>query len=356
MSEKQPFEERYSDLLETSRDPAFAQLIQELDAVCTAPQLPTSVALSFSTESKQAEVESYDLPFQPGIIASHEQRNDVPLVKEPVLTSPRPRSRFVRTVNMMAAVAVICALIGSMLLVLTRLHIPKTSQGYPGSSQATSALPTTSPKITFAAIAFTGATSYTQALQIVTDLGLQPVAACSGTTLNHDGKIDSWFWWYPLAEGFAGYPHGIYIATTPLASSDWLARLHTTRSVTNIQTTDFVFYCPADHTGTPPSGSIVALAPQQAGTYLTVTFSSRAGSYDQALQGISNLGLRLAAPCLERKGKRPAPGYSAGQEQKYAATHTLVLATTANSPTNWQKQLAALTGVTSFQILTSPSC
>lgn len=356
MSEKQPFEERYSDLLETSRDPAFAQLIQELDAVCTAPQLPTSVVYSFSTESKQAGVESCDLPFQPGIIASHERRENIPIEERHVLASPRRRSRFRHTINMLAAVVVVCVLIGSMLLVLTRLHSPQTSQGHPGSDQATSVLPTTSPKITFAAVAFTGATSYHQALQLVTDLGLQPTVPCIGTQLAPDGKIGSWFWWYPQAEGFANYSHRMYVATTPLAASDWLARLHATRSVINIQTTGFVFYCPADHTGTPPPNAVIALAPQQAGTYLTVAFSPRKDSYDQALQGISNLGLRLADPCLERTGKRPPLSYSAGQEQKYSATRRLILATTANSPKDWQKQLAALAGVTSFHILTSTSC
>ncbi|MGB8347000.1 MAG: hypothetical protein WCD86_19080 [Ktedonobacteraceae bacterium] len=306
-------------------------------------------------QSKQAGSETHDLLLQPGIIASHEQRDGAPIEEGPILTSPRRRSRFLHTVNMLAAVAVVCALIGSMLLVLTHFHIPKTSQGYPGSGQTTSALPTTSPQITFAFIAFTEATSYPQALRIVTDLGLQPTSPCIGTILNSDGKISSWFWWGPQAEGFAGYPHGMYIAPTPLASSDWLARLRALSNVTAIQTTHFVFYCQLDHTGTPPPSAIVALAPQQAGTYLTVTFSPRAGSYDQALQEISNLGLRLADPCLERIGKRPGSGYSAGQEQKYAATHML-LATTPFSPNNWQKQLAALAGVTSFHILTSITC
>ena len=307
-------------------------------------------------QSKQAGGEHHDLPLQPGIIASHEQRDGAPIEEGPVLTSPRPRSRFLHTVNMLAAVAVVCVLIGSMLLVLTRLHVPQTSQGYPGSGQTASVAPTTSPHITFAAITFTGATSYAQALQLVTNLGLQPVAPCSGTQLDRDGKIGSWFWWHPLADGFSSYPRGMYVATTPLAASDWLARLRATRNVTNIQTAHFVFSCPADQLGTPLPGAVVALAPQQAGTYLTVMFSSHASSYDQALQEISNLGLRLADPCLERSGKRPSPGYSAGQEQKYAATRTLVLATTANSPTNWQRQLDSVVGVQSVQILAPTTC
>jgi hypothetical protein len=307
-------------------------------------------------QSRQAEIENHDFPLQLESIASSEQRDGVPLEERPVSTSPRPRSRFLRTVNMLVAAAVVCALIGSMVLVLTRLHSPQTSQSFPGSSQTASALPTTSPKITFAGIAFTGTTSYHQALRLVTDLGLQPTLPCSGTELALDGKIGSWFWWHPLAEGFASYPHGMYIATTPLASSNWLVRLRITRSVTKIQTTHFVFNCPADQLGTPSPGAVVALAPQQAGTYLTVTYSPRAGSYDQALQEVSNLGFRLADPCLERTGKQPPSNYSAGQEQKYAATHMLLLATTPNSPNNWQKQLASLAGVASFQIRTSFTC
>jgi len=307
-------------------------------------------------QSEQAGSEDKDLPLQSGIIASRCSRDGTPIEEGPALTSPRPRSRFLHTVNMLAAVAVVCALIGSMLLVFTHLHIPKTPQGYPGSNQPASVAPTTSPKITFAAIAFTEATSYPQALQLVTDLGLQPTAPCTGTKLAPDGKIGSWFWWRPMAEGFAGYPRGMYIAPTPLASSNWLARLRAMRGVTKIQTTHFVFYCPADQLGTPSPGAVVALAPQQAGTYLTVTFSPRAGSYDQALQAISNLGLRLADPCLERTGKRPGAGYSAGQEQKYTATRTLLLATTTNSPNNWQKQLASVTSVLSVRIPAPTTC
>lgn len=296
-------------------------------------------------QSKRAVIESHDLPFQPGIIASHEQRENIPIEERHILTSPRRRSRFLRTVNMLAAVAVVCALIGSIVLIFVY---------HPASNHLAASTPIVNAQISSALVSFAPTTPYTQALRAIADIGLRPLPpSCTATMLDSNGKVEVWYAWEPPAKGFAITPAGMYIAPTPLASSDWLTLLGALPGVVNIQTTTFVFLCSLAHNGTPPPGTVIALAPQQAGTYLTVTFSQRAGFYDQALQGISNLGLRLAAPCLERKGKRPPPGYFVGQEQKYAATHMLVLATTANSPTNWQRQLASVAGVTSFHILTS---
>lgn len=296
-------------------------------------------------QSERAAIESHDLPFQPGIIVSHELHENIPFEERPVLANPGRRSRFLRTVNILAVVAVICALIGSIVLIFA---YP------PASNHLTAPTPPAKAQISSALVSFAPKTPYSQALSAIIDIGLRPLPpSCTATMLDPNGKVGVWYAWEPPAKGFAITPAGMYIAPTPLASSDWLTLLGALPGVVNIQTTTFVFLCSLAHNGTPPPGTVIALAPQQAGTYLTVVFSPRAGSYDQALQGISNLGLRLAAPCLERKGKRPPPGYFAGQEQKYAATHTLVLATTANSPNNWQKQLPSVAGVTSFHILTS---
>lgn len=43
MKEQQALQETYSDLLDNETDPAFSQLVQELDSICTAPLPPASV-------------------------------------------------------------------------------------------------------------------------------------------------------------------------------------------------------------------------------------------------------------------------------------------------------------------------
>ncbi|HVB60203.1 MAG TPA: hypothetical protein VNE61_03330 [Ktedonobacteraceae bacterium] len=298
--------------------------------------------------SDPATTGSRDLPARLQVIPSREQHDDALLPQEGTPTIPRHRSRFLHTVNMLAAVVVVCALIGSILLIFVY---------HPASNHL--AAPTSPAKVQrrSALVSFAPATPYTQALRTITDIGLRPLPpSCTATMLGTNGKIEVWYAWEPSAKGFSITPAGMYIAPTLLASSDWLIRLRALPGVVNVQTTTFVFLCSLAHNGTPPPDTVVALALQQAGTYLTVAFSQRADTYDQALQTISNLGLRLADPCLERTGKQPPPGYFAGQEQKYAATHTLVLATTANSPNNWQQQLTSLTGKISFQILTSHTC
>jgi len=298
--------------------------------------------------NEPATMGSRDLPPRLQIIAARERYNDAFLPQEAVPAAPRRRSRFLQAFNMLAAVVVVCALIGSMLLIFVY---------HPASNHLAAYTPTAKVQIASALVSFAPATSYTQALRTVTDIGLRPLPpSCTATMLNPNGKIEIWYAWEPPAKGFSITPAGMYIAPTPLASSDWLTRLRALPDVVTIQTTTFVFLCSLAQNGTPPPGTVVALAPQQAGTYLTVAFSLRADSYDQALQAISNLGLRLADPCLERIGKQSPPGYFAGQEQKYTVTHTLVLATTSNSPNNWQQQLTSLTGMISFQILTFLTC
>lgn len=299
-------------------------------------------------QGKQVGVESSDFPFQPGIIASPEQRENIPIEERHVLVSPHRRSRFQHTFNTLAAAVVICILIGSLLLLIAY---------HPASNHTAASIPIAKVQISSALVFFTPTTPYTQALRIATNIGLRPLPpSCTATMLGSNGKIETWYAWAPPAKGFSIASAGMYVAPTSLASSDWLTRLRALPDVANVQTTTFVFLCSLAHMGTPPPDTIVALAPQRAGTYLTVAFSSQADSYDLSLQAISNLGLRLADPCLERSGKQLSPGYFAGQEQKYTATHTLVLATTANSPNNWQKQLASLAGVTSFHIVSASTC
>lgn len=106
MNEKQteqPFEEKYNDLLKTSPDPAFAQIIQELDAICTAPQLPASVVFSFSIERKQAPLDSIQASPEIHVIGSP---------KSTLLRSTH--KKLPRSVRLVALVATLAIVLGAL--------------------------------------------------------------------------------------------------------------------------------------------------------------------------------------------------------------------------------------------------
>ena len=97
---------------------------------------------------------------------------------------------------------------------------------------------------------------------------------------------------------------------------------------------------------TPPTGSDNdILLPDQIGEYAQVTFDqSPTPVYGDALDDVLNLGLRLANPCYEKAladGKSPA-WHTMGQEDAYAANHTLHVATTNETGNLWQQQVQAL--------------
>jgi hypothetical protein len=231
----------------------------------------------------------------------------------------------------------------------------------------------------FAAVSFTASTSYATALRLVTGLGLQLQQPCQVALTDKQGKIIGGLAWSPVGReeyfkvtqststhGTIGKPPTVtvetilpelFVLTTPLAPADWLARLQSSPNVSSTDT-HATFNCPniggvqpsgsaQVGTGSPtPTAKITSIAPQQVGRYVTVTFTAHNVSYDDALYTVANMGFRLASPCYEQEAGKPADWHPMGQQQAFASTRTLTLATTDMSPTDWSTRIAHTSGVT----------
>lgn len=190
-----------------------------------------------------------------------------------------------------------------------------------------------------ASITFTNATSYQQALRMITDLGLQTSNACALS-------------WKPqsAAQGFAE-SHNLLVVAMVGSAPLWLYRLKASPNVSGVNVNP-VFSCPMELANQQP----LYIPRNQIGTYVRVTFSG--GSYDATLNAINNLGFRLANPCYEQaraRGSKPAWSLM-GQETTFAQTHSLLLATTNINATTWRSQLSALPGVTQVTAPFKASC
>jgi hypothetical protein len=190
-------------------------------------------------------------------------------------------------------------------------------------------------------ITFTNATSYQQALRMITDLGLQTSNTCA-------------FAWKPQSAGdYFSTSHSLFVVSSVGAAPLWLYRLKASSNVTSVNV-NTAMSCPVYRVGqkfNPPF-----ISPGQVGTYLRVTFSS--GSYDAAINAINALGFRLANPCYEQaraRGSKPAWSLM-GQEDSFAQVHTLLLATTNNNAATWQSQLRTRHGVTKVEASFKASC
>jgi hypothetical protein len=220
-------------------------------------------------------------------------------------------------------------------------------------SRSTDTRQTTTPHE--AHVSFAPVTTYENALRLITDLGLQPVNPCIGTSADLHGVIHSWSRWSPIVdEHLFSLAHAMWIASTPSTPSDWEDRLKVQHDVMEVKT-DFNIMCPA-MLGTPPPGTIIALTSTQAGNYARIAFILRGDQYQQALSIVSSLGLRLADPCYEQAKNTSVRWYSMGQETSFAKTRTLLVATTEVSPDNWQRQLYTSAAVASIQVLFAVRC
>ena len=226
----------------------------------------------------------------------------------------------------------------------------------------------------FAAVSFTASTSYATALRLVMGLGLQLQQPCQVAVTDKQGKIIAGLPWSPVGRkeffqagkttstsGTLGKTPTVtvttmlpelFVLTTALAPVDWIARLHASSNVSKINTRAG-FGCPNIGFIKPPMkgapiqtqpGVITSIAPQRAGTYVAVTFAAK--SYDDALYLAANLGFRLAVPCYEQEVGKPADWHPMGQQDTFARTHMLILATTDMSPTDWSTRTAHTPGVT----------
>lgn len=257
-------------------------------------------------------------------------------------------------------------------------------------SSARELLPAAKGVPTFAIVSFTAATSYQSALRLVTNLGLQLQQPCQIAQTNPQGRIIGGLSWSSVGrkeffkvteststQGTSGKTPtvtvertlpALYVSATPITPADWIARLKASSIVKSINTQAH-FSCPNIGPvqpigvigGTPSqspstaSSKITSIAPQQAGSDLTVTFSG-SSSYDDALYIASNMGFRLAAPCYEQEAGKPADWSPMGQQQAFASTHTLTLATTDMSPTDWATRIVHTAGVTKANTAYKASC
>jgi outer membrane protein assembly factor BamB len=173
-------------------------------------------------------------------------------------------------------------------------------------------------------INFTASTSYTQALRLVTDLGLQTSMPC----------LDAWKPQSSL-DAFGIQNHGFLVSSTPVGAPDWFDHLKGSPEIMTI-TPNPMYNCPLMTANNNPP----FLAANKAGAYVQVTFSQTA-DYDSALNIVNALGFRLANPTYEQKrAQGPQPAWSSmGQENTYSKTHTLLLATTQFNAANWANQL-----------------
>ncbi len=197
-----------------------------------------------------------------------------------------------------------------------------------------------SPPAYSASVTFTKNTSYQQALQIVSSLGLTPTAIC--TISWQSGRIE---------QGYHNWPS--FMLTANINSAPlWFNRLQANPAVTNLQPNP-IYNCPMLRLSNNPS----YLPEEQSGTYLRVSFSSSV-SYETALTIINNLGFRLAAPCYEQaraQGKKPT-WHDMGQQSTFTQNYMLVLATNRTNPITWQQQLQTTKGVTTETVPFKATC
>jgi outer membrane protein assembly factor BamB len=198
-------------------------------------------------------------------------------------------------------------------------------------------LPMQEPPVYTAFITFSKTTTYDQAIQTVSDLGLKTSVLCQATWAPEDGKQC-----YPR-------DHVLGVTATPNSAPLWLERLQATPGVTQAQVLQGPYHCPAEHI-TP--NQLQFLPESQVGTYLQVSFASDT-AYLNAWESLNALGFRLADPCYEKaraQGNRPT-WHPMGEEDSFAQTHTFVLATDLNA-TIWRQQLQSVAGIGKIQVLT----
>ena len=201
------------------------------------------------------------------------------------------------------------------------------------------AVPT--PPVYEAYVQFARTITYQQAIRLISDLGLQTYTECT-------------FQWKPQSntDNFST-DHSLLITSTMNAAPLWFNRLQTTPGVTRLQAIGF-HSCPFAQ-GDPNAPDLLGYnAPV---TYVRASFSGSTG-YDAALDVVNNLGFRLANPCYEQarsRGDKPSWNAS-GQENAFASSHTLLLATTSYNATTWLSQLKSVAGVTSVDEPVAVTC
>jgi hypothetical protein len=209
-------------------------------------------------------------------------------------------------------------------------------------------------------IIFASSTSYEQALNAVTNLGLQPSIVCR--IHSEQGSQKNLRLWQPVGQKDVFLnEHLLTVETSVYAPSDWMQRLRTTTGVRDMKQliSSQPLCSPSQITyGTPAPGVAVPLSGAEGTTYARISFVSPLNTYDSALYAVSNLGLLLADPCYKQAqeqadkhtitfpwNSKPS-WHPMSQEHGFSASRELIIET---SPTNasilWRSQLYALPGV-----------
>jgi hypothetical protein len=227
--------------------------------------------------------------------------------------------------------------------------------------------------------------SYDDALRAITDLGLQPSVACGYGADLTAGRVITDMQWQPAGQrSIFVREHQLFVTFTPLAAPDWGARLtHVHGFVRNTeQQWNQILYCPdlgsaatypidpATSTSvsfTPPDTSrpthtptVLAYAQAISSPNARVVFTPTT-TYAEALSTISDLGVRLADPCYERKhaGNQTTsaqwPG--AGPEQRFSVSHSLIVAAAPlATPIRWEQMLGSEAGVANITVPYTATC
>lgn len=208
-------------------------------------------------------------------------------------------------------------------------------------------------------IYFAPSVSYDRALQIVTDLGLQPGVFCGYIEDIRAGRVVHDSHWQPAGQrAIYLHEHRLLVARTPLTLDDWSRRLGETPGVLENPRPDDPIYCPAQG-GAHQTALTAPLAlpysqPGSSRSYVRISFASPLSTYGAALSVVSDLGLRLADPCgeaslAEQQLQRQSGSiawHPMGQEQAFASTYTLIVAPGPEIASNlWRDQLRAVPGV-----------
>ncbi len=203
-------------------------------------------------------------------------------------------------------------------------------------------LPVPTPPVYTALVTFSPTTTYQQALEIVTNLGLQTKLNCTNQWTDSDTEST-------FSQGRA-----LVVQSTVASAPLWMTRLLATPGVASAESADGIYNCPLEPVipAAPPY-----LSEQQGGTYVQVALASSI-SYDTALKGVDGLGFRLASPCYEQaraRGSKPT-WQPMSQAVTYAKSGRLLLATTSWNATTWLDQLHALAGVSQITTPYAANC
>jgi hypothetical protein len=209
-------------------------------------------------------------------------------------------------------------------------------------------------------ILFASTTSYSQALSVVTNLGLQPSIVCQVGSEQESQK--GLRLWQPVGQKTEFLNKHIFtVESSVYTPSNWMQRLRTTTGIRDIkQITDSLPVCSSSQLtyGTPTPGVAVPLSGAESTMYARVSFASPLNSYDNALYAVSNLGLLLANPCYKQAqeqadthtitfpwNSKPS-WHPMSQEHEFSTSHELLIETSpTNTSTVWLSQLQALLGV-----------